>query len=781
MTGSRLPAWTAIGIGLVSIFVAACSGRGGPGSAFVPPPAPAVASADLHDRGPRAASAPVEAGILLRLNHRAQLDRLIEQISNPRSSRYHRFLTPQQFDEHFAPTAAEQQAVTSALRRAGFSIVRTYRTGTLIVARASAATAERFFHTTIHDFDQNGYGRRYANVTAIRVPRELGPSILGVELSSVVLNHAGPTILRSHPQNPTSAPLPAATGHNVVRNPGFESGKLKPWVACGAGTPFEATISTLHPHSGTFDAMTGSPSHTSGEPKGRTGICQTVTIPPNATLTAYLYRVTNDNSGHGVQIVALYTTGGKLVAEVEKTHANHPHWSLVTSASLARFAGRDLVLFFGVDGNGNSKHFVTQFVDDVALTSVPSPSPTPTPTPTPIAPGPGSPIAGPTYGPDSFNGKAGWGPRAVADGFGFPVQDGYNGTGVTAAVVIDGTINASDLAGYKTEYQVTQTGTITTEPVASATPYGYDPLETSLDVETITGLAPGANIVIYDAPDLSNLHTEEAYAQLLSDEATAGKPHASVVNSSFDECESEDTVYDADVDQDAVNGAAIGVTFVAASGDWGATCFMGPSHPFGVNVPAAAPHVLAVGGNESDSSVPPSGTTGIADTVAWQNCTAGFNANYCSSGGGVSTIYSPLPSYQVGVSGIASTTSRNVPDIAFPAVFDDIYYSGNTGSYSYAPGFHGLIVGTSWASPIAVSLLTETVQICGPVGWVNPAIYAVFSSYGEVPYFIDLTSGSNVGFKGYTQGYNAQPGYDNVTGIGMPNGVTFAAALCAKK
>jgi hypothetical protein len=786
MRGTRFPAWSAVLLGIIAVAVSACSRTGGTGPEILPYAAPAPIAApqigpDLHDRGPRTTTRPVNVTIVLRLNRRVELDKLLGQISRPSSPRYHRFISPREFAERFAPTAAQTRFITKTLQRAGFTIVQTYPSGTLIRARAATAIVERYFHTKIHDFDQGLYGPRYSNVTRLRIPRAIAPLVLGVELNNVVYAHAGPIRLPSAPSSEIarSTQLQPESA-NAVRNPGFESGTLKPWYACGDATPPEAAISKLHPHSGTFDAIAGSPTNKSAEPNGTTGVCQNVTIPPSAVLTAYLYQRTDDVGPKGAkQIVALLSPKGKQIALLLNVQRNKTRWIAYTSPSLASYAGKTLALFFGVRGFGKTNRYVTQFVDDVQLVSSSTPSPSPSPsvstTPSAIPAGPGSPIAGPTYGPDSFTPAApydtvqrGWGPLAVANGFDLPVQHGYDGTGVTAAVVIDGTINPSDLANYTTEYDVHQTGTITTVPIASATPYGNDPLETSLDVETITGLAPGANIAIYDMPDLTNQSMETAYQQILSDAGTTGKPHASVVNTSIDECETEDATFDAAVDQDAVQGAAIGITFVAASGDWGSTCYYGYSHPLGVNVPAAAPHVLAVGGNQSYSS------TGIANPVAWQNCNAGFNANYCASGGGVSTVFTPLPSYQSGIAGVASATSRNVPDIAFPAVLDDIYY--NTG---YGP--HGLIVGTSWASPIAVALLTEAVQICGPAGWVNPAIYSIYSTYGESPYFVDVTSGSNAGFMGYAKGYSATPGYDNVTGLGMPNGATFVAALCRVK
>lgn len=773
MRGIRIPAWSAVVLAVVALTVSACSHGGGAGSGpgLLPYAAP-QRPADLRDRGRRAPAEPVEVAVILRLNHRADLERLIEQISQPHSGRYHRFLTPREFAERFAPTTVQTRAVTHALQHAGFEIVQTFPNGTLIRARAASASAERFFHTTIHDFDQARYGRRYSNVGAVHVPRAIAGMVLGVELNNVVYAHTDPTRLPSQPGNTVAQePELQLESANVVRNPSFASGKLKPWYACGTAKPALATISKQHPHSGKFDAITGSPTTKSASPKGTTGICQDVTIPPYGELTAYVYRTSSQKSvKKAAQIVALASSSGKVVSVLSNTLKNYAHWVAFTSPSLNAFAGKKLVLFFGVSGDGDSKHYVTQYVDDVRL--VPGVAPTPTPA-----------VGGPIYGPDTFTPtnapynevQHGWAPRAVADGFDFPAQHGYTGTGVTAAVVIDGTIDPADLSNYKTEYEVHQTGTITTIPIASATPYGRDPLETSLDVETITGLAPGANIAIYDMPSLSNLNVETAYQQILSDHGQAGRPQVSVVNSSFGECETADPTFSADVDQDAASGTALGITFVAATGDWGSTCYNSGSYQVGVNVPAAAPHVLGVGGSQSYSST----SRGIANPAAWQNCNAGFNIDYCATGGGVSTVFTPLPTYQSGIKGVASTTSRNVPDIAFPAVFDDIYYSGSSYYGSYQSGNHSLIVGTSWASPAAVALLTETVQVCGKgLGWVNPAIYSVYKAHGESPYFIDVTSGSNAGFLGEPTGYSAQVGYDNVSGIGMPNGITFAKALC---
>ena len=79
---------------------------------------------------------------------------------------------------------------------------------------------------------------------------------------------------------------------------------------------------------------------------------------------------------------------------------------------------------------------------------------------------------------------------------------------------------------------------------------------------------------------------------------------------------------------------------------------------------------------------------------------------------------------------------------------------------------------------IAAALLAESVEICGPLGFVNPAAYALLNKGGEGTAFVDVTSGSNA-FASFTA-YSAAAGYDNASGIGMPNGIRFAAAICGK-
>jgi kumamolisin len=328
-------------------------------------------------------------------------------------------------------------------------------------------------------------------------------------------------------------------------------------------------------------------------------------------------------------------------------------------------------------------------------------------------------ITGPIQGPDG-----GYTPVALANSFNFPVQNGHDGTGHTAAIIIDSNVADSDLSSFFSYFPITRTGTITREIVSGTGATNKDVDETALDTETIGGLAPGANIILYLIGALTNTDIDGAANKIVSDNK------ADAVNMSFGGNEITEKTFAAALK----HGNAEGITFVASSGDSG-------SNGGVVSWPAVEPRVLALGGTD----ITYGGGKYVHDQ-AWSG-----------SGGGVSRIYA-IPAYQKGVKGLASNTKRNVPDLAFPAYYTDTFVSG---------GWVGL-QGTSWSSPTYVALQLEINQVKGArFGWVNSAIYSVFKKEGYATDFYDVTQGSN-------GKYSAKTGYDNVTGIGSPIGEALA-------
>jgi kumamolisin len=328
-------------------------------------------------------------------------------------------------------------------------------------------------------------------------------------------------------------------------------------------------------------------------------------------------------------------------------------------------------------------------------------------------------ITGPTQGPDG-----GYTPVALANSFNFPVQNGHDGTGHTAAIIIDSNVADTDLSSFFSYFPIKRTGTITREIVSGTGATNKDVDETALDTETIGGLAPGANIILYLIGKLTTADINGAANQIVSDNK------AEAVNMSFGGNEIKDATFAAALKA----GNAEGITFVASSGDSGSNGGI-------VSWPAVEPRVLALGGTVISSS-----GGKYVHNQAWS-----------SSGGGVSNLYA-IPAYQKGVKGEASTTKRNVPDVAFPAYYTDTFVGG---------GWVGL-QGTSWSSPTYVALQLEINQVKGTrLGWVNSAIYSVFKKEGYATDFYDVTTGSN-------GKYSAKTGYDNVTGIGSPIGEALA-------
>jgi kumamolisin len=130
-----------------------------------------------------------------------------------------------------------------------------------------------------------------------------------------------------------------------------------------------------------------------------------------------------------------------------------------------------------------------------------------------------------------------------------------------------------------------------------------------------------------------------------------------------------------------------------------------------------------------------------------------------ATGGGFSTLF-PRPSWQPAVQG---QNARGVPDVAGDA-------SPLSGYAVRVDGQDTVIGGTSAVAPLWAGLTALLNQKLGrPVGFINPALYALNPSSGA---FVDITSGNNNGF-------DAGPGWDACTGLGRPDGAKLLAALSA--
>jgi hypothetical protein len=749
--------------------------------------------ADLLDLGRALPTTSVSLAVALAYRHAAELDQLIRLQGDRRSPLYHRFLTARQFDDYFAPSPEAYLLTTRLLERAGFRITHSYSNRTLIDASAPVSATERYFGTEIHRVAQAGVGIRYANVRPAVLPAELRGIVTSVAGLSDIdqvkplyrfpdaagraaqLERAERLAERSDERaagRPASAVAlrPPVWEHvaartdsvNLIGNPGFEASGS--WEQCGS---LRASVTKVRAHTGHYSEFAGS---TGGsEIKGDAGLCQAVTVPVDGVLTFWAYRGSNEpNTHYAWQWALLMDARGNVVDSLYRTIDATTGWKHL-SYDVAALATRKLFVYFGVHGDGHAGHHTYQFVDDVTLTgttpATPLPARTPFPAPTNVptavptamptaipttAPGrgPGAPIAGPLNGPDG-----GYGPLATAQGYDLPVQHGYDGAGRTAGVVMWGNVLGSDLAAYEQEWGISRTGTTVAVAVDGGGLYNGNinaanngSVEADLDLETIEGNAPGANIVLYDFPAPTDQDILDAYNTVVAQNVV------DVVSSSFGSCESGDIAFATASNQIAAQGLSEGITFSASSGDSGSNACGTNDNVLGVSAPAGDADFVSVGGT---SLYVVAGGAWSAESV--------WNSDGGAGGGGVSSVYA-LPTYQQGVGGVTGS-GRNQPDLALAA-------DPNYGTSVYFNGWWaGPFGGTSWASPLFASYITEVAQMHGArTGFINPSLYNAYRSSGYADYH-DITSGNNFG-------YSARPGYDQASGIGsLSSGYGLASKL----
>jgi subtilase family serine protease len=179
--------------------------------------------------------------------------------------------------------------------------------------------------------------------------------------------------------------------------------------------------------------------------------------------------------------------------------------------------------------------------------------------------------------------------------------------------------------------------------------------EAEADIELVQSVAPGANILVYEAPT-SDAGAIAIYNRIVSDN------RASVVSNSWGGAEANTTpsVITA-IHQTMPEAAAQGQAVFSSSGDNGAydAASTGGSHSsdLAVDYPASDPWVTGVGGTTLQTN---GGTYG--NETAWSD---NSSRTPTGSGGGLSTQFSKS-SYQVGlgVSNGYSNGMRQVPDVA---------------------------------------------------------------------------------------------------------------------
>lgn len=290
--------------------------------------------------------------------------------------------------------------------------------------------------------------------------------------------------------------------------------------------------------------------------------------------------------------------------------------------------------------------------------------------------------------------------------------------------------------------------------------------EVMLDIEVVAGVCPASTIVVYFS-SFDESGWVNAVDTAIHDQANP----LTVISCSWGYAEDAPGAWSSGA-QNAINDSLqaatlLGITVCVAAGDDGSDDEVGDGHAH-VDFPGSSPYVLAVGGTTLKES-----SAGKITETAWKDGDGLRKDNGGSTGGGVSTIF-PRPSWQtVSIRSVnpGSIEGRVVPDVAADA-------SANTGYWTVVDGQGGASGGTSAAAPLWASLIARLNASLGvPVGFLSPLLYQAGANgqpLGQAG-CRDITSGNNE--TASIGGYSAGPGYDAVTGWGVPIGTALASGL----
>jgi subtilase family serine protease len=397
--------------------------------------------------------------------------------------------------------------------------------------------------------------------------------------------------------------------------------------------------------------------------------------------------------------------------------------------------------------------------------------------------------------------------------YSFPSFKKLTGKGVTIGILMTGDFNQPDMTAYFA-HELLPSPKISTVNIAGGAP--FDPngsFETHLDIQQSGGMAPDASIILYNLPDLQDSNILAGLTTIIEEDV------ADVVNMSFAGPEAQYTAaYSNGVDMTGIlgiyddffaEGNALGITFVASSGDWGgldipaAACFSaspptpicGPMEP-GIALPSSSPHVTAVGGTNLITTFNAKNPKDLNSAYVSENAdfdaldSDGFFGTTASgavwgSGGGISLFFKK-PTYQKLVSQKnlpkEAKKVRTTPDLSLQmggcpngTLYADLHGvcpPGRSFVWEFIGGFQEGVIGTSASSPAFAGLVALKIQSTGArLGNENFDIYSLAAAQENGSgntVFRNQIEGSNGVYKSTVKG-----GYNLVIGNGTVIGGDF--------
>lgn len=344
---------------------------------------------------------------------------------------------------------------------------------------------------------------------------------------------------------------------------------------------------------------------------------------------------------------------------------------------------------------------------------------------------------------------------AAAYGYNQFWKQGFKGQGMTVNLVEIDTYFQPDIDNYAQCVGFNTNNLHLSMVDGPPPPSSEPPLESTLDIDMLMGLAPQSTINDYQTGLANDQGVNDALQQIINDNAK-NVNSAGVVSISLGGAENGETSSGVQ----AINSSlqqlvqVEHMTVFVSTGDC-AAFGAGTYGQLTVQFPASDPYAVAVGGTEWNS-----GSNGSIDESAWSDSSASHSScnNSWGSGGGLSTFFK-RPSWEQGngLNNQYSNGDRQEPDIS--ALADEIAV--------YALGGWQSVGGTSAATPIwaaGLMLVNEAlIHNANGVYYYSPGLfYEAINNTNRYQPYNDVTQGSNL----Y---YPATTGWDYATGWGSPN------------
>ncbi|MEC3977559.1 trypsin-like serine protease [Amycolatopsis sp. H20-H5] len=173
--------------------------------------APAAAHRDATVGGDRG----VGIAVALRPHDEAGLNRLVSAVSDPRSPDYRHYLTSEQYNARFAPTASDVTQVTDFLRSQGFQVTSVSGNHQVVDATGSALTVKAAFGTSLGDYTGADGAHFYANDSVPSIPATLSQvvrNVMGLTDRPVAHRASSPVIRRVPGQGDAGPAGPGGPG-----------------------------------------------------------------------------------------------------------------------------------------------------------------------------------------------------------------------------------------------------------------------------------------------------------------------------------------------------------------------------------------------------------------------------------------------------------------------------------------------------------------------------------------------------------------------------------------